>query len=238
MALSKYLARDKSTIDASIATREAISGPALAPATDALLIYDASEDKTKKSPISDIVAAGGDLGLDAGTEAFFTSLPTGWTRVTATYTDGAYLRIAPPGTGVTYQATSPSPLKVEDILVSTTLTGTVSATSSTPVTTGGTALSANQMPLHKHGSGSRVQSPGATYEGTTPVPSGASFQPVTNSSTYSWWISPAGGNAPGVASPHTHPGGGNHLHPAGTFTGSALDFEVKYVDFALASKDA
>jgi len=234
MALSKYLARDKSTIDESIGSREAITAPGLAPATDALLLYQASTGKSKKSPLADIVSAGTGVGLSPGTSAFFRVIPTGWTRVTATYTDGSSLRIVDSASPVSFYTAGGI---VENILTSTTLTGNISTTNS-----GGgnsfspSTLSSTQIPEHRHNSGTRVENAGATYgPSSTPAPAGKAFNwnPAAPPSSYTNTTSPTGSGTSHThnATAHTHPG------PASTFTGDALAFDVKYVDFALATKD-
>jgi hypothetical protein len=77
-------------------------------------------------------------------------------------------------------------------------------------TSGATTLSTAQIASHAHGGGA-----GGSYL----VPLGCYYALPANAST-------------GAAG-----GGGSHTHPGGTFTGTAINLAVQYVDLIIASKD-
>jgi hypothetical protein len=84
------------------------------------------------------------------------------------------------------------------------------AVSGTVGTSGATTLSTAQMPSHAHGGGA----------------SGSFLVPVG-----SFYALPAASNT------GSQGGGGSHTHSGGTFTGTAIDLAVQYVDVIIATKD-
>jgi hypothetical protein len=84
------------------------------------------------------------------------------------------------------------------------------AVSGTVGTSGATTLSTAQIASHAHGGGA-----GGSYL----VPLGCYYALPANAST-------------GAAG-----GGGSHTHPGGTFTGTAINLAVQYIDIIIASKD-
>lgn len=148
----------------------------------------------------------------SGTVMLFgqTSAPTGWTKDTSNYNNSA-LRI------VTGSVSTGGSVDFTTAFASQTPSGSVSISSITG-SAGATTLSTPQIPSHNH-----------TYNA-------ASF----NSST--------GDGGSGAKSPFTGNtsntgGGGSHDHPfsfssgSASFTGSAINLAVKYVDVIRATKD-
>jgi hypothetical protein len=181
-------------------------------------------------------------GFDAGTVMLFaqTAAPTGWTKST-THNDKA-LRI------VSGTASSGGSVAFTTAFASKAVTGTVSVTASTgatsaPVTIGNTTLSSPQMPSHSHSVYTRAgpsESPGYNTDGTGLQYSNSGsynkFHPSSNISANLAGTGNAGGGAA-----HTHPGsGGSHSHPVSapaSFSGTAINLAVKYVDVIRATKD-
>ena len=141
-----------------------------------------------------------------------TAAPTGWTKQT-THNNKA-LRV------VTGTASSGGSVAFTTAFASQTPTGSVSITSVSG-SAGATTLTTPQIPSHTHLAGS-VQAVQTTKPG-----SGANVRNATNT---------------GPATSSTG-GGGSHTHPfsfssgSGTFTGSAINLAVQYVDLIIASKD-
>lgn len=167
----------------------------------------------------------------SGTVMLFaqTTAPTGWTKLT-THNDKA-LRVVSgtAGSGGTTAFTS--------VFASRTPAGTVSGTN-TAGAVGNTTLTLAQIPAHSHG----VNDPGHshTYQGrftSDTVASGA--RAVTDTTTETRTTSAA---STGISIQNSG-GGGAHNHPftnptwSGTFSGTAMDFAVQYVDVILASKN-
>jgi hypothetical protein len=154
--------------------------------------------------------------FDSGTLMLFqqTAAPTGWTKST-THNNKA-LRV------VSGTASSGGSVDFTTAFASQTPTGSVTITSVTG-TAGATTLSTPQIPAHNHGPSSLAGTSG-NQRNTSPQISGA----VGNLSTVS--LQNTGG-------------GGSHDHPfsftsgAGTFSGSAINLAVQYVDLIIASKD-
>jgi hypothetical protein len=157
-----------------------------------------------------------------GTAMMFaqTAAPTGWTKSTAN--DNAALRVVSGtvGTGGSVNFTSAFASQAVAGSVSTS----ISAISGTVGTSGATTLSTAQMPTHNHGTNA---------VGTT---GGVGI----------WFGSDNGGfvaasiNNTGSSNSHTHTGGA-FTFSSGTasssFTGTAINLAVKYVDVIVATKN-
>ena len=90
------------------------------------------------------------------------------------------------------------------------------AVSGTVGTSGATTLSTSQIPAHSHNI--------TTYD---------YYGSATNNTVYR-----AGGdNTLGTATTQNAGGGGSHTHSGGTFTGTAINLAVQYVDVIIATKD-
>jgi hypothetical protein len=161
-------------------------------------------------------AAGG--GFDAGTRMIFAqnTAPTGWTKDTTNYNNHA-LRIVTGtggGTGGSVDFTT--------AFASQTPTGTVTVSGSV----GDTTLAAPTIPSHQH----RITAPNFNAGGanSTPGAAPAAFQMVYG--------------VPGTRATSTSNtgGGGAHSHPISapaTFSGSAINLAVKYLDVITATKN-
>lgn len=169
-----------------------------------------SADAATKAYV-DTVAGG--AGIPATTRMVFAqaSPPVGWTQVT-TYNNYAMRIVSSGGGGVG------GSVGFTTAFASQTPSGSVSVSG----TVGGTAITEAQMPSHSHsafGNGFILtgNSPGTpvAYVGT-----GGFFNYVPNTSS-------TGGGAT-----HTHSFSGS-----GSFTGSAINLAVQYLDVIIASKD-
>jgi hypothetical protein len=80
-----------------------------------------------------------------------------------------------------------------------------------------------------------VGTSGATTLSTTQIPS----HTHTTSGVVSCGVAPSlnGGGSPGDISTGATGGGGSHTHTGGTFTGTAINLAVQYIDIILASKN-
>ena len=163
--------------------------------------------------IQELQAADTLAGVDAfasGTKMLFvqTAAPTGWTK--STTHDNKALRIVSgtAGSGGTTAFTS--------VFGSRTPAGSVDASG---LSAGATTLSTAQMPSHTHT--------------TTFNPSGT-FNVFPSISAYS-------ANSSAITSTsNSTGGGGSHSHSmsgSASFTGTAMDFAVQYVDAIIATKD-
>jgi len=154
--------------------------------------------------------------FDSGTRMMFaqTSAPTGWTKDTSNY-DNHALRV------VTGAASTGGSVDFTTAFASQTPTGSVTITSVTG-SAGDTTLSTPQIPSHTHNVLFR----------------GADGGPINNVVQGSTSVAPA----PAVPTTATG-GGGSHNHPfsfssgSGTFSGSAINLAVKYLDVITATKD-
>jgi hypothetical protein len=150
-------------------------------------------------------------GFDSGTVALFgqTSAPTGWTKNSSTGNQNAF-RI------VTGSVSSGGSVDFTTAFASQTPSGTVSITS-VGASAGSTTLSTPQIPSHSHPTGARTS--------PSPVAPGGQITVTQVANT---------GNAGG---------GGSHDHPftlssgSATFSGSAINLAVKYIDVIRATKD-
>ena len=185
----------------------ALSGNLVAPGTSGNILTSNGTTWTSTAP-----AASG--GFDAGTLMLFqqTAAPTGWTKQT-THNNKA-LRV------VSGTASSGGSVAFTTAFASQTPTGSVTITSVTG-SAGATTLSTAQMPAHNH---TRTRS-----QTVISSPNGYGIL--------------YGSNAGGAFASDNTGGGGSHNHPfsftsgAGTFSGSAIDLAVQYVDLIIASKD-
>jgi len=202
--------------------------------------------------------AGSAAGFDAGTRLIFaqTSAPTGWTKDTTNYNNHA-LRVvtgaASTGgsvdftTAFTSQGVGGSLSSTTATNQSYTPTGTVSVTAVTG-SAGATTLTVPQIPAHDH--------PGLTKQPSPYTPTSSTGYPSTFAG-YS--VSPQSSNpgATNVVAPQG--GGGSHTHPFSfssgtgsftgnaatitqdahthTFTGTAINLAVKYLDVITATKN-
>ena len=159
----------------------------------------------------------------AGTALLFqqTAAPTGWTKVT-TYNDYA-LRV------VNGSTSTGGSVAFSTAFASQAVSGSVGTSGATTLTTG-------QIPNHYHS----VYSAG--FAGNLGV------QPQTSGGDGSWYGfadvpegthttgSPAGTGS-GMYADTNNGGGGSHTHSGGTFTGTAINLAVQYVDVIIATKN-
>jgi hypothetical protein len=156
-------------------------------------------------------AAGGTT-IPSGTVMIFgqTSAPTGFTKLTDQ--DNAALRV------VSGTASTGGSVNFTTAFVSQTPTGSVSINTS-GLSAGATTLNTAQIPAHTHT--------------VTAVGSGANFPngACSNTSAFATLLTTSSTG-----------GGGSHTHSisgsaTGTFTGTAINLAVKYVDVIRATKD-
>jgi hypothetical protein len=158
----------------------------------------------------------------SGTKILFqqTTAPTGWTKDT-THNNKA-LRV------VSGSVSSGGTVAFTTAFASQAVSGSVG-------TSGATTLTTSQIPNHYH----QVFSSG--FAGNLGV------QPQTGGGDGSWYgfadvgegthySSPAGSGSAFYADSAIG-GGGSHTHSGGTFTGTAIDLAVQYVDIIIATKD-
>ena len=156
-------------------------------------------------------------GFPSGTLMLFqqTSAPTGWTKQT-THNDKA-LRV------VSGTASSGGTTAFSSVMASRTPAGTVSGSNSGGAVSNHTLVT-SQIPSHVHPittagfSGGGSQGAGFPYNTQSTIPLGAQNSQAAG-----------GGGA------HNH--GFTNPSWSGSFSGSALDFAVQYVDLIIASKD-
>ena len=162
--------------------------------------------------------SGAAAAFDSGTLMLFqqTAAPTGWTKQT-THNNKA-LRV------VSGTASSGGSVAFTTALASQTPTGSVSI-SAISGSAGATTLSSPQIPSHSHS----VPGPWDGSPGITP--------------TQSYRKSPNAVSPPANKATNSTGGGGSHTHPfsfssgSGTFSGTAIDLAVQYVDLIIASKN-
>lgn len=167
-----------------------------------------------KSINGESLLGSGDLKpFPSGTAMIFaqTSAPTGWTKVT-TYNDAA-LRV------VSGSASSGGTVDFTAAFTSKSVSGTV----------GDTTLTTDQIPSHSH---SVAQNSNSTSPLTnSPGSRLASFGAYGGNERYLLSASTGGADA-GITG--TTGSGQSHTH---SFTGTAIDLSVKYVDVIIATKD-
>jgi hypothetical protein len=151
-------------------------------------------------------------GFPATTVMLFgqTAAPTGWTKDTTNYNNSA-LRI------VTGAVTTGGTVDFTTAFASQTPAGTVSVSGSA----GSTTLTTPQIPSHLHNVAQfKVYAPGSGQTGATVDFGAASLSPRNTANTG---------------------GGGSHDHPltisSSSFSGTAINLAVKYVDIIRATKD-
>jgi hypothetical protein len=149
--------------------------------------------------------------IPSGTVMLFvqTAAPTGWTKST-THNDKA-LRV------VSGAASTGGSVAFTTAFASQAVAGSVG-------TSGATTLSTAQMPSHTHNLNAPVI--WSTYSGGNPPNLFAGTTSAANSGTGTYWNQP---DATG--------GGGSHTHSGGTFTGTAINLAVSYVDVIIATRD-
>ena len=146
--------------------------------------------------------------FDTGTVMLFaqTTAPTGWTKITTTG-DNSALRV------VTGSASTGGSVAFTTAFASQTPTGSVSVTGGS---VGNTTLGIPEIPSHTHTISFYQNSPNIAQPGSN---GGSNIQPLTSNAT-------GGGGA------HSHPFSGQ----SATFTGSAINLAVQYIDVIRATK--
>lgn len=152
-------------------------------------------------------------GFDSGTAIVFvqSTAPTGWTKQTA-YNDYA-LRV------VSGTASTGGSVAFSSAFASQTPSGSINTSG---LSVAATTLNTSQIPGHNHGSntGAFVVSGNASSDLINNAGSGPVF------SLYYYTGSTGGGGS------HTHP-----LSGSASFTGSAIDLGVKYIDTIICTKN-
>ena len=151
--------------------------------------------------------------FDSGTVMLFaqTTAPTGWTKNTSTG-DNSALRV------VTGNASTGGSVAFTTAFASQTPTGSVSITSVTG-SAGNTTLTTPQIPSHNHS---------VPVSNSGPRPGGSYYTPnSTDSSDTS--------GSTGGSGAHSHPF--SFSSGSGTFSGSAINLAVQYIDVIRAAKD-
>ena len=173
------------------------------------------------SPITQVIApsqgsvtstsfASGASEFASGTALLFqqTAAPTGWTKVTS-YNDYA-MRV------VSGSTSTGGSVAFSAAFASQAVSGSVG-------TSGATTLSSAQMPSHTHNLNAPVI--WSTYSGGNPPTLFSGTTSAANSGTSTYWNQPDNTG-----------GGGSHTHPGGSFTGTAINLAVQYVDVIIATK--
>ena len=149
-------------------------------------------------------------GVPAGTKQLFvqTSAPTGWTKDT-TNNDGSAIRVT------TGTASTGGTVDFETAFASQSVAGTITMSGSTASHT----LTTSQIPAHTH------------YNDFS-----GGFSGITGSGGSPGYISSTQGRQSGSTG-----GGQGHSHGVGTlagsFSGTAIDLDVKFVDVIVCTKD-
>ena len=154
----------------------------------------------------------GAAAFPAGTRMLFqqTAAPTGWTKDTTAAINNGALRT------VTGSASTGGTAAFTTAFTSRTPTGTNAAS-------GSTSLTEAQMPAHKHLGGWAGVNGSATFGVASTGGGNVNGQNGWSGSNHAWTS--------------TIGSGSSHNHAAAAFTGSAMDFAVKYYDVIIASKD-
>lgn len=149
--------------------------------------------------------------IPSGTVMLFvqTAAPTGWTK--STTHDNKALRV------VSGSVSTGGSVAFTTAFASQAVSGSVG-------TSGATTLSSAQMPSHTHNLTAPVV--WSTYSGGNPPTLFSGTTSAANSGTPGYWNQP---DATG--------GGGSHTHSGGTFTGTAINLAVSYVDVIIATRD-
>jgi len=172
-------------------------------------------DSTQASGVK-WAAGGGGSSFPAGTAMMFvqTAAPTGWTK--STTHDNKALRV------VSGTASSGGSVAFTTAFASQAVSGTVSTTLSSGGSVSNTTLSTTEIPAHSHttrrfAAGSTGTTAGGASNNATPT----NLNPTTTDT--------GGGGAHGHG--FTNPTYGS------TFTGTAINLAVQYVDVIIATKD-
>ena len=172
------------------------------------------------------LSVSGDSGIPSGSLMLFqqTAAPTGWTKQT-THNDKA-LRVVS-GTCVNGGTTA-----FTSVFASRTPSGSVSVSgSNSGGSVSGHTLTTAEIPSHTH-TYSEMTFPGA-YEGSGFFLSG----PVGGVTHYPPTAVGSNTGAAGSNGAHSHGFTNPSWSGSGSFTGTAMDFAVQYVDLIIASKD-
>jgi hypothetical protein len=170
-------------------------------------------------------------GFPAGTAMLFkqTAAPTGWTKDTTNNNDSA-LRV------VTGSAGSGGATNFTAAFTSRTPTGSLSSTAATNQATtqsgsvNGTTLGTGEMPSHRHWTGAYYMDDFNGNNGYLGVQDGDNYY----SALYTDYQGGGGSHSHGLSmNSHNHTQDA-HSH---TFTGTAMAFDVKYVDVIIATKN-
>ena len=166
--------------------------------------------------------ASGASEFASGTVLLFqqTAAPTGWTKAT-THNDKA-LRV------VSGSASSGGSVAFTTAFASQAVSGSVGTSGATTLTTG-------QIPNHYH----QVFTTGFAGTLGIQVKSGASDSnqyAYTDVADLPQYTTPAGSSS-GTFANNDNGGGGSHTHTGGTFTGTAINLAVQYVDVIIATKN-
>lgn len=154
--------------------------------------------------------------IPAGTRMLFqqTAAPTGWTKVTTDNNKALRVVSGTVGSG----GTQPFTTAFASQAVAGSISGTVA----------GHTLTLSEIPSHNHYSG-------VSWGGLS-APDAAIFGETTGASTR--YMSQGSGNSTRYPNTSDAGGGGSHTHGwSGTFTGTAIDMSVQYLDVIIASKD-
>ena len=217
------------TVETADIQDNAVTLAKMAGGTDGNIIsYDASGDPVAIATGSDgqvLTSTGAgsppafesipDQGFPSGTVMVFhqTSAPTGWTKnTTAALNDGA-LRTT---TGTVGTGGS---VAFETAFASQGVAGTNGDT-------GATTISTSTMPSHNHTPPAVVLWYGGTKSGAPTLFEGTTVASNSGSPNAAYW--------PNTGSTG---GGGSHVHGGSTFSGTAIDLNVKFYDVILAAKD-
>lgn len=171
----------------------------------------------------------------SGTALIFkqTAAPTGWTKVTTD--NDAALRV------VSGTASTGGSVGFTTAFASQAVTGTVG-------TSGATTLTSSQIPAHTHSYSGNTGTVSADHTHAVYAwpGSGGLFDRNNNYNTSGSTLQ-GSINSGSMSANHTHGfsgttdngtgGGGSHTHSGGTFTGTAINLAVKYVDVIVATKD-
>lgn len=164
----------------------------------------------------------GVVAFPAGTRMLFqqTAAPTGWTKDTTAAIDNGALRT------VTGSASTGGTAAFTTAFTSRTPTGTNAAS-------GSTSLSIAQMPSHTHIQDAHNHTV-KTGVGAWPNVDSDVSAARSNHSVRTWT---PGLSYAATATNQNTGSGASHNHAAAAFSGTAMDFAVKYYDVIIASKD-
>jgi len=235
MSLSKYLARDKSTIDQAIPSRDEILSPAIVGANDLLFYLDAGDDETYSATITAVVGAGSEADFASGTRVLFREdTVTGWTS--QSYTGTGAIRLKSPANSPAFSnagGTDPFAL-----VFTNHATGGNIALSSSTLNSNSYALQPDETAAHTHATSLTEDGSSPVYfNPSVPYTAGTGSIKNEQNSSQGFYTLYAGGNAPGVASPHTHSGANSSHTHTGNFTGDAFDLDLDYIDVHIFAKD-